>query len=189
MRHCNRQVFFLTSSIFYIFGIASFKSSIPAAGVVSPSSRRFVAPLSALPHPTRSKPSTGSACLLEHPAHDAKPPSVWWRSSAARVWSHDRVAAPSGAGTAVPDEAGVQEDKAPCSQVKQDEGEEADRFSAEVSLYPQERLGHAGSLCLSDTLSQWRKLIKQRNQYQLSLHSHRTDPLGIKGGKKSVKVS
>ncbi len=125
--------------------------------------------LSGLFHPGRAIPPSRPACLLKHSTHDAEPPSVWQWSPAAHLWSYHGVPAPSGSGAAVTYEARVQEDEAPGGQVEEDEGKESDRFPAEIALYLQQRLGHAGSPCCSDTLSQRWKLIKQKNQHQLSL--------------------
>lgn len=170
---CIKVLVLPTSPIIHIFGIASFKCTVPVAGVVSPPARC----LSILPllHPGGAIPATRPACLLKHSAHDAEPSSVWrWRP-----WGYHGVPTSSASWAAVPDKARVQEDEAPGRQVKEDEGEETDGFPAEITLYLQQRLGHAGSPCHSDTLSVGWKLIKQKNQ-------HRTAHLDPK---KSDKVS
>lgn len=143
----------LTSSVVHVFGTASFECSVPVVGVVSPPAHLLTL-LPGLFHPRGSEPPSRPARLLKHSAHDAEPSSVRQRSPAAHLGSYRRVPAPSGSGAAVPDKAGVQEHEAPGRQVEEDEGEESHGFPAEVALYLQQRLGHVGSPCHSDTLSQ-----------------------------------
>lgn len=164
-----QQRFSPTSSIIQVFGIASFQRAVPVAGVVSPPAHHPKALLSSFLHPRGTKPPSTSPFFLKHPTHEAKSPSVRW-SPAAHLRSYKRVSATSGSGTIVPDEARVQKNEAPGGQVEEDEGEESHRFPAEVALYLQQRLGHAGSPSHSETLAQWWKIIKMKSQHHTQPH-------------------